>query len=278
MTHVATTPKLIDIEKVFADKNPKLLKLIPKFVINYLKKVIHQERINYFVANNTDKQGLAYTHAALDYCHARVSQKGLEQIPTGKRYIFIANHPLGGLDGVAFIDVVGQRFPDVKFPVNDILMHLQGLRTIFVPINKHGAHGKDAARQLEEAFASDSQILFFPAGMVSRKIKGEITDLEWKKNFVKKAIAHRRDVVPVHISGHNSRFFYNLARFRKLIGLKVNIEMLYLPDEMFNAKTKDIAITFGTPVEWQKLEDERDADEWVKELRSRVYGLAGKMR
>lgn len=276
MTNSVPVPKLIDIEKVFADKNPKLLKVIPKFVINYLKRTIHQDNINRFVALNADKQGVEYAKAGVEYCHAVVSQKGLEDIPTDKRYIFIANHPLGGLDGIAFIAMAGQRFPDMKFPVNDILMNLEGLRTIFVPINKHGAHGKDAARQLEEAFASDNQILFFPAGMVSRKIKGEITDLEWKKNFIKKAVAHQRDVIPVHISGRNSNFFYNLARFRKFIGLKANIEMLYLPDEMFNAKSKTIAITFGQPVEWQKIKNEHTADWWVKELRRRVYELAPK--
>jgi putative hemolysin len=265
--------KLVDIEKVFASKNPRLLKMLPRFIISYLKRIIHQDDINYFVTANADKQGVAYAREGVRYCNAQVSQNGLEQISAEGRYLFIANHPLGGLDGVAFISVVGDKFPHLKFPVNDILLYLDGLKNIFIPINKHGSNSKEAARQMEEAYASENQMLYFPAGMVSRKINGRITDLEWKKNFVKKAIAHKRDIVPVYISGHNSNFFYNLARFRKMIGLKANIEMLYLPDEMFNAKTKKIVINFGTPVPWQRLADEGTADEWVLRLRKMTYDM-----
>jgi putative hemolysin len=268
--------KLIDIEKVFADKNPRLLNSIPKFVIRYLKRIIHQEELNAFVSQNADKQGVPFAQAFLDQCHIKVESNGLDQINDNGRYIFVANHPLGGLDGIAFLTLVGQKFRHIKFPVNDILMNVEGLSTIFVPINKHGAHGKKAAQTLEETYASDAQILFFPAGMVSRKIKGTITDLEWKKNIVKKAIAHQRDIVPVYISGRNSNFFYNLARLRKKIGIKANIEMLYLPDEMFNAKTKNISITFGKPVAWQLMKETNDADHWIKQLRQLCYGMSKK--
>jgi len=198
----------------------------------------------------------------------------LENIPLDNRYIFAANHPLGGLDGMAFLTEVGKRFPKVLFPVNDILLNLTNLKSLFVPINKHGAQGREAARLLEEAYASDNQILMFPAGLVSRKIDGKITDLEWKRNFVKKAIQHKRDIVPVYISGQNSNFFYNLANFRKRIGIKLNIEMLFLPNELHKSVTKEITIKFGQPIKWEELNNGLKPQEWAQKIKELTYNLA----
>lgn len=270
--------KLVDIEKVIASKNPKLLKTLPRFIINYLKRVIHEEDINNFVSNYKHLKGIDYARQGVKTCKGDLSHHGLENIPADGRYLFVANHPLGGLDGIALIAVVGERFPNIKFPVNDILLNLDGLKDIFIPINKHGSNSKDAARQLDDAYASDCQMLYFPAGMVSRKINGKITDLEWKKNFIKKAITYERDIIPVHVEGRNTRFFYNLARIRKFLGIKANIEMLYLPDELFNDKTKKIVINFGQPVPWQRLKSEGTPDEWVKTIREATYALAPKTK
>jgi 1-acyl-sn-glycerol-3-phosphate acyltransferase len=267
-------PKLVDIERVLAEKNPRLLKWIPGFVIGFLKRLIHQETINRIVTVHGDKQGVEFARAGMRECFAEMTHIGLDQIPEGKRYLFVSNHPMGGLDGVALISAVGDRFPKMKFPVNDILMHLKPLSDIFIPINKHGSHSKNAARLMDEAFASDDQMLFFPAGMVSRKINGKITDLPWKATFLKKAIAYERDVVPVFVSGRNSRFFYNLALWRKRLGIKFNIEMLFLPDELFGAKPKKIVIKFGTPIPWQRLRDEHTSQEWVTMIRQKSYDMA----
>ena len=266
--------KLVDIEKVFSEKNPRLLKWIPRFVLGYVKRLIHQETINRIVHDHGHEKGIAFARAGLKECMAEVTQQGLEQIPEGKRYLFASNHPLGGLDGVALISVVGEKFPDLKFPVNDILLHLEPLNNIFIPVNKLGAQSKEKVSLFDQAFASDSQILFFPAGLVSRKINGKVTDLQWKSSFVKKAIASQRDIVPVYVSGRNSNFFYNLARFRKFIGLKINIEMVFLPDELFRAKTKKIVIKFGTPIPWQSLQDGRSLNEWVDIIRQKSYEMA----
>jgi putative hemolysin len=269
----AKGPKLIDIEGVFASKNPKLLKLLPSFLIRYLKRTIHQEEINQFLIKNHHLHGLEFAEAILGLFSARVEWRNLENIPDNNRYLFVANHPLGGLDGIALIHAVGSRFPQVKFPVNDILMNLENLHDIFIPINKHGGHSRQAAKLMDEAFSSSAQMLYFPAGLVSRKNNGKITDLEWKSTFIKKAVNYQRHVVPVHISGQNSSFFYNLANFRKRIGLKANIEMLYLPDEMFKQNGKKIVITFGAPISWEQLKESHKPDFWASEIKSQCYCL-----
>lgn len=266
---------LIDIEQVFANKNPALLKIIPGFVIRYLKRITHQDGVNRIIIQNNHIKGLPFAQAILDDFGVKFNAIGLDNIPKEGRYLFASNHPLGGMDGIAFLTATGQRFPLIKFPVNDILMNIKGLNTIFLPVNKHGGHSRDAARVLEETYQSEAQILFFPAGLVSRKQQGGvIKDLEWKRNFIKKAIQHQRDVVPVHISGHNTPFFYNLAKWRKRLGIKANIEMLYLADEMFKQNGHILTIRYGQPVPWQTLKDENNAARSAEKIKEMVYALA----
>jgi 1-acyl-sn-glycerol-3-phosphate acyltransferase len=264
--------KFIDLNKVFKSKNPRLYKIFPKFLINILKKIVHQEVINDFINRNKHKQGLDFARAIADEFSKSYEGFGLEDIPDG-RYIFAANHPLGGLDGMVFLTLVGERFPNVLFPVNDILLNIENLKEHFVPINKHGSQGREAARKMEEAYSSDNQILMFPAGLVSRKINGKITDLEWKRNFVKKAIQHKRDIVPVFISGQNSNFFYNLANLRKKLGIKINIEMVFLPGELFKSKTKHITVKFGKPVKWEELNNGEKPEKWAQKIKELTYNL-----
>ena len=184
------------------------------------------------------------------------------------RYIFVSNHPLGGPDGIILISFLGTRYPELKFPVNDLLLNLKNLNNIFLPVNKHGAQAKDAVSALEDAYAS-----MFPAGLVSRKQQGIIQDLEWQKSFVSKAIQHRRDIVPIFIDGRNSNFFYNLANFRKKIGLKANIEMLYLPDETFKQRNRTFTLYIGQPIEWESLDKSKKPIEWAQEIKRKVYLL-----
>ena len=197
-----------------------------------------------------------------------------ENIPAEGRYIFASNHPLGGLDGICLSAVIGQHYNGkIRYLVNDLLLYLSNLRSIFVPINKHGAQGKNNARLIDEAYASDNQIVTFPAGLCSRKIDGKIQDPEWKKSFIQKAVEHKRDVVPVYFEGRNSNFFYRLANLRKALGIKMNYEMLYLPDEMFRCKHKTFRIHFGEPIPWQTFDTSKKPGERAEWVRTLVYNL-----
>ncbi len=268
--------RLIDVEKVFASKNPALLRIIPSFIIRYLKRITHQEEINRFLAKKGHLKGIEFGKAILELFGASYEVIGLEGLsPTG-RFVFASNHPLGGLDGIALLVAVGERFQNLKFPVNDILMNLKSLDNIFLPINKHGGHSRRAAIEIDKAYQSDDQVLMFPAGLVSRKQHGVIKDLKWKNNFVRKAIQHNRDIVPVHISGHNSNFFYKLANIRKRLGIKANIEMLYLPDEMFKQHGENIVIRIGKPIGIESLKEKGTPEEWSQKIRAQSYALAKK--
>lgn len=263
----------IDLEKVLFSKNSALPRAIPGFVINYLKRVVHQDELNVFLGKWGHLKDAELIAAGLMHFEIKFRVTGSENIPKSGRYIFVSNHPLGGLDGLVFIYELSKHFHDIKFPVNDILTNIKNLSGIFLPINKHGAQAKEAAILIEEAYSSGSQILYFPAGLCSRKKRGVIKDLEWHKSFISKAIQHKRDIVPAFFSGRNSDFFYNLANIRKLFGLKANIEMLYLADEMFKQKDKEINLVFGNPIPWETFDKTRSAMEWADWVKSKSYDL-----
>jgi putative hemolysin len=201
------------------------------------------------------------------------SVKGLENIPRNGRYIFASNHPLGGFDGLVLMDAIGAAFPDIRFIVNDILLNLKNFDPLFVPVNKHGRQSAEYARKIDDSYSGNFQVLNFPSGLCSRRIKGNIIDLKWNKNFIQKAVQYRRDVVPVYFGGRNSNFFYGLAGLRKKLRIRSNLEMIFLVDEFFRQKGKHLQLTFGEPVSYTLFDSPKHYPFWAEDIRSRVYAL-----
>jgi putative hemolysin len=264
----------IDINKVIKEKNPKLYKIIPSFFIKWIKKIIHQDILNTVIINNYNNTPEGFAKYSLDYFGIKRVVKGVENLPKeNKRMVFVANHPLGGLDGMAFVEVVTNIYGEVRFPVNDLLLNVPALKEVFIPINKHGKQSRESIIAIEEAFKSDKPILYFPAGLCSRKENNQIIDLDWKKSFLTQAIKYKRDVVPVFIKGRNSNFFYNLANIRKFLGFKFNAEMLFLVDEMVKQNKKELIITFGKPIPWTTFNKNKNIKDWVDFVRNKTYEL-----
>jgi putative hemolysin len=262
----------LDLDSVIANKNPRLFRILPRFVLNYLKRIVHQDDLNQIVVNNHNLYGLEFLEACLKGFGVKIVFNGLENIPAEGRWIVAANHPLGGLDGMALMWVIGKIRKDIVFPVNDLLMNIPNLKDLFIPINKHGSNANNI-RIIEDTFASDKAMLYFPAGLCSRKQKDGICDLEWKKSFITKARTHKRDIIPCFINGRNSNWFYNLARIRAFLRIKSNIEMLYLVDEMYKQRDKEIVITFGKPISYTIFDKQKTDLTWAQLLKNHVYSL-----
>lgn len=270
--------KLIDVKEVLKQKAPAIATKIPAFAINYLIRTVHQDDINDIIRRLGHLDGVAFMQALVKEFDVTLHIIGEENLPpSGGRYIFAANHPLGALDGVSLAAFLGEKYQEkIRYLVNDILLYIPNLQSIFIPINKHGTQGKDAARKIEEAFTSDNQILTFPSGFCSRKIKGAVMDLPWKKSFIQKAIEHQRDIVPIHFGGRNSNFFYRLANIRTRLGLKMNYEMLYLPDESFKNKHQTFTVHIGKPIPWETFDKTKTHKEWALWIQKKVYDMSQK--
>lgn len=265
--------KTIDVNQIIIDKNPGLHRVLPGFIINHLRKIIHEDEINAFLHYHGNEIGFAFIQSILEEFKPNITISGLENIPEQGGAIIAANHPLGGLDAITLMHLLASKRQDLKFLVNDILMNLKPLQGLFVPVNKHGRNTTQMLEDMNKLYSSNQLILVFPAGLVSRKKNSIIKDLEWKKTFITQAKKHQKNIIPVHISGELSSFFYKLSNIRTAIGIKANIEMLYLADEMYKQHNKNISITIGKPIPPTHFDKTKKDSDWAQEVREIVYQL-----
>ena len=267
---------LIDIDAILASKAGKKARYVPSFLVSYLKKIVHQEELNGFLENEQDRYGVEFIEDFFRFFDNSFEVDGMENLPSEGLCTFVSNHPLGALDGMGLGMILGKHYDEkIKYLVNDLLMNIPQLKSLFFPINKTGRQAKNLPRQVDEAFRADNHILMFPAGICSRRQNGVIRDLEWKKTFITKSIQTQRDIVPIHFEGRNSDFFYNLANVNKMLGIKFNIAMLYLADEMFKNRGKKFKVTIGKPISWQTFDNSKRPGEWAQYVQDVVYSLNG---
>lgn len=270
-------PQTIDIDKILAAKMGAKARYVPRFLVNYLKRIVHQDWLNGFILKEEGVVGVRWMEDCMKYLDLDVHVVGLENLPSdadGRRFTFVSNHPLGGADGVVLGAIIGRHYDErICYLANELLMHLEGIAPLFVPINKTGRQGREVPKMVEAAFAGDKHLIMFPAGLCSRKIDGVIQDIPWSKTFISKSIEHQRDVVPIHFGGRNSDFFYRLADISKRLGIKFNIAMLYLVDELFKAQHKTFTVSIGKPIPWQTFTRDKSPLQWAAEVREAVYQL-----
>lgn len=271
------TEKTIDIDKILADKMGAKAKYVPRPLVSWLKRILHQDEVNRYLWESRHLTGTEWLEECVRYLDMTLEIEGAENLPDkddGKLYTFVSNHPLGGADGVALGSIIGRHY-DSKFRylVNDILMNLPGLAPLCIPINKTGGQARSFPAMVKAGFESDNHILMYPAGLCSRRINGEIRDLPWSKTFVVKSVQYQRDVVPIHFGGQNSDFFYKLANFSDKYVKKVNIAMIYLVDEMYKNVHKTFRVTIGKPIPWQTFDKSRTPAEWAQYVQDIVYKL-----
>ncbi|SHO59479.1 1-acyl-sn-glycerol-3-phosphate acyltransferase [Algoriphagus zhangzhouensis] len=268
--------KFIDIEKAIHSKNPTLLKWMPGFVLSYIKKVTHETWMNEVLDRINHLKGIDFVNSIIEEFELEVELIGEEKIPKEGGVIIAANHPLGGMDGIALMYALGKIRPDIRFLVNDLLMAFENFEPLFVPVNKLGRNSQETLAKIEEAYADNFAVLVFPAGLVSRKSGNGIRDLQWKKSFITKAKKYKKDILLCFIEGKNSNFFYNLADWRKKLGVKANVEMFYLVDEMYKQRGQKVKIRIGEQIPFESLTNENSDAKWAEILKEKVYEFGSK--
>ena len=269
-------PLQFDIRAVIQRKAPNTH--VPNFLIRYLERITHIRQMNAFLRKHTTERDYDFIRVVLDEelgCSASI--EGIENIPTdGRPVIFVSNHPLGGLDGMIIAQMIHTVRPKpIKVIVNDLLMHMEPLAGLWAPVNKVGRLSREQVEEQQQMWRSETDVLTFPAGACSRlqRINGkwQVCDLEWQKNFIQRAREYQRDIIPIYFEGRNSRFFYMLALLRKWLGIKLNIEMLYLVDEMYGAHGKHFKVHVLPPVPYTTFDNTRTPKQWAQYMKELVY-------
>ena len=271
------TEKTVDVDDILKSKMGGKEKFVPRFVVSWLKRIVHQNEVNRYLWESRHEVGTPWLEECVRYLDMTLDIVGKENLPDkndGKLYTFVSNHPLGGADGVALGAMIGRHYDsNFRYLVNDILMTLPGLAPLCIPINKTGNQSRSFPAMVEAGFQSEHHILMFPAGLCSRKINGQIHDLPWKKTFISKSVETHRDVVPIHFGGQNSNFFYHLANICKVLHVKFNVAMLFLVDEMYKNVHKTFRVAIGKPIPWQTFDKSKTPMEWAKFVEDKVYEL-----
>lgn len=267
--------KPINLRILFMDKNPGLGRWIPPFVFSSLSRML---KIDFFndpiLYNHGYKKDVEFARASKEAFNVTLDTVGEANLKADGRFIFAANHPLGGFDGMMLVVELSKVYPKIKVLVNDLLTKVDNMDGTFIPVNKHGAQAMENVRRINAVFESDEQVMTFPAGLVSRRKKGLIRDPDWQKSIIVKAKSSRRAIIPIHVSGHCSNFFYKLANTRKFLGIKTNLEMFFLPRESYNHRNQHFVITFGKPIPWETFDNRHTPMEWAQLVKDHVYIIA----
>ena len=266
------TDYLLDLDEILG---PAMRAKLPGFAKRFLKRRLHIDQINDCIMKAEHYAGAGFFDEALDYIGITYKVRGEENLDLSKKYLFACNHPLGGPEaliiGSIFRKIYGDGF---MVPSNQILYNMKPLQEFFVPVSVGGRQGRGIAEKIAGMFESDRQVLVFPAGLCAKSIKGVVTEMPWKKMFITQSRKYERDVVPVHISGHNSKWYFFLSWLSRMLKLKFNIGMLYLVDELFGQKGNEFVITFGKPVPYESFDSSKTDLQWADEVKNIVKNLA----
>lgn len=272
------SPLHIDVESVINTRLKRYRRFIPRPLIRWVERTICQDQLNGILERTAGTTGAEFCDGVLRDLNVTYSAEGVAPDPKQSRVIIVCNHPLGALDGITMIHWATATYGrKVYFIVNDILTAIKPLNDTFLPVNLYGRQSRKSSIDIEKVFESDSPIIMFPAGLVSRKQPdGTIADLKWHKMFVNKAIEYRRDVIPVYFDALNSPFFYNFAKFRSKLGIRFNFEMIYLPREIFRSRNARMRLIAGSPIAWSSLEGGRMASATAQKIKQILYSLLQK--
>lgn len=264
---------LLNVEEVLG---PKLMKKLPRFAVNFIKKRLHQDEINDCIMKAEHYCGAGFFDEALKYIGITYKVRGQENLDLSRKYIFACNHCLGGPEALIIGSFLHNVYGEVfNVLTNQLLTHMKPLKEFFVPVNIYSTRqSRELSTKVADMFDSDAQILIFPAGMCARKIHGKVTEMPWKKTFITQARRYERDIVPLHISGFNSEWYFFLTSLSRFFRLKFNIGQLYLVDELFNKKGKEFVITIGKPIPYSTFDKSKTDMQWAAEVKETVRQLS----
>ena len=238
---------MISVDQIVDLHLPRLQRhpWLSRGVRGVLRRLLHEQNFHAFAQRYPHLEGFPFVEQVLEHfafsCAVRDNER--ERIPARGRVVIVANHPIGSLDGLALLNLVGGIRGDVKIVANGLLAALAPLRRLLLPVAAMG--GRSGAGQLKailEHLRGEGAVIIFPAGEVSRLRPGGVRDGRWRSGFLRLAAQTQSPIVPVHIDGRNSALFYGASMCCKPLA------SLLLVREMFGQHRKSIALRIGHPI------------------------------
>ena len=220
--------------------------------------------------------GIAFINSVLEGFEIdfEIPEKDLKRIPKTGAFITIANHPLGGIDGMILMKILLEKRSDFKVIANFLLHRLDPLKPYIMPVNPFEDH-KDAKSSLSGIKQSIAHLKeggalgIFPAGEVSTyKDEKHIVDKPWEPSAMKLIQKAKVPVVPIYFHAKNSTFFYRLASMSDIL------RTAKLPSEMLSQKKRKIMVRIGNPISVEDQTANPNLEAFTAFLRRKTFMLA----
>lgn len=263
---------MVNIQQLIERRYPRLLRS-PSFLAQPAKAVLkmlgHEREMQAFSARYPQCTGLDFVEHLLDFFgfSFAVRHNERERIPARGRVVIIANHPIGTLDALALLKLVGEVRGDVKVLGNDLLNDIDALAPVRLPFT-----GKKGTREELDAvqahLEAEGALIVFPAGAVSRFGATGIRDDRWRSAFIGMAETVHAPILPIHIDARNSLFFYSLSLVSK------PLSTLWLVHETFRHADNSVVVRIGELIDPVTHEDlSLPIKTKLKLFRKQVYRL-----
>ena len=196
-------------------------------------------------------------------------------LPATGPVVFIANHPFGIVDGLAFCHIVANKRPDFQIPTNSVLCTIESLKNYLLPVNF--ADSKEALRtnietkkRATETLKAGGAIAIFPGGGIStsKGFWGPATDLDWKRFAGALIQQTRAHVVPIYFQGQNSRLFQIVSQF----SLTLRLSLLMYEVRRMMGSTLEVHI--GEAIPYEELSHLKNRQQLIDHLRAVTYSLS----
>lgn len=266
---------MLNIEQAVQQKFPRFQHTRPwikKPTLGFLRRITHEQEVNLFLEQHQDLHGFDFIDQVLDYFNFSysISHRDRSNIPATGRVVIVANHPLGALDGLSLLKLVGEVRRDVRIVANDMLMNCQALESLFLPVdNLSKSTRKSSISRIVDSLNNDEAVIVFPAGEVSRIRPSGIRDGKWNSGFLNFAKKTNAPILPIYVGARNSSLFYSASMvYKPLSGMM-------LAHEMFNKTSKNITMRVGEAIPYQQINDlPLIKAEKAKLLRRHLYRMA----
>lgn len=265
---------MFDIESLVSEKYPALAHkpaVLKTPVMQLLRHLFHEEEVNQFLHQHQDLGAFEFTDKVLEHFRISylVSAREKENIPSEGRVVIVSNHPLGTLDGLVLLKLIGEVRRDIKILANDLLWQFEPLRPLLLPVDNLTQSGyRRTVREVTDCLQQDQAIIIFPAGEVSRASATGIKDGPWQSGFVHFARKTNAPILPIHLNSKNSALFYSLSMIYRPIG------GLMLVNEMFKKHAEDMPVRIGELIPLERFDNnELPLKTRLKLLRKHVYRL-----
>ncbi len=260
--------------KEFAEAT-KINKLGVPGLAALLMEVMKLNDINKVFSKNQHFEGLEFVDKILETIGVSIDfdEDDLKHIPKTGGFVAIANHPYGGVEGLALVKLLCMVRPEAKVMVNFILKKIPNLSEFFVAVNPfENIQHSSSISGLKATFdllRNDIPIGIFPAGEVStfNLEKQEITDRMWHPVVGKLVAKAKVPVVPIYFHGNNGVLF-NILSF-----IHPTLRTAKLPSEFLNKQGLKIKVRIGKPIKIEDINYNKDTNKLLDFLRARTYAL-----